>query len=155
MYRDLSLPNTLDIKRDHMLALADDIVGSNEDFNVCRPRTLKHSWYKAVSHHYTDMTIIHLKLHEVRIKELKLKLEQTIDHAVLLNQYLVPLQAMLDLVLDDSSSYESNLTNARNHRCEGAIKHQKRPWSTTVFRPCNKLCYLTDSARKKVLDIEA
>ena len=61
------------------------------------------------------MTIIHLKLHEVRIKELKLKLEQTIDHAVLLNQYLVPLQAMLDLVLDDSSSYEFNLTNARNH----------------------------------------
>ena len=59
MYRDLSLPKLplLDIKRDHMLAQADDLKGStNEDFNVCRPSTLRHSWYKAVGHHYTDST---------------------------------------------------------------------------------------------------
>jgi hypothetical protein len=155
MYRDLSLPKLLDIKHDHMLAQADDLRGKNEDFNVCRPSTLRHSWYKAVAHHYSDLTTVHLKLHEVRIKELKLNIEQHIDHALMLGEYLVPLQAMLDLVLDDKSSYEFNMTNARNHKCEGKIKDQSRPWSTVVFRPCNKLCYLTESARRKVLDIEA
>lgn len=98
---------------------------------------------------------MHLKLHELRIKELKLTIEQDIDHAVFLSGYLVPLQAMLDLVLDDESSFDFNLTNARDHKCEGKIKNQARPWSTVVFRPCNKLCYLTESARRKVLDIEA
>ena len=62
---------------------------------------------------------------------------------------------MLDLVLDDHTSFDFNLKNARNHRCEGEIKKQLRLWSTVVFRSCNKLCYLTESARKKVLDIEA
>ena len=75
MYRDLSLPKLLDIKHDHMLAQADDLRGKDEDFNVCRPTTLRHSWYKAVAHHYTDLTTVHLKLHEVRIKELKLNIE--------------------------------------------------------------------------------
>jgi hypothetical protein len=98
---------------------------------------------------------VHLKLHELRIKELKLNIEQHIDHALLLSQYLVPLSAMLDLVLDDHTSFDFNMTNARNHRCEGQIKKQPRLWSTVVFRPCNKLCYLTESARRKVLDIEA
>jgi hypothetical protein len=77
MYRDLSLPKLplINIKRDHMLAQADDLRGSiNQDFNVCRPSTLRHSWYKAVAHHYTDLTTVHLKLHELRIKELKLNI---------------------------------------------------------------------------------
>ncbi len=98
---------------------------------------------------------MHLKLHELRIKELKLTIDHDIQHALFLSQYLVPLQAMLDFVLDDQGSYDYNLTNARNHKCEGEIKKQPRPWSTVVFRPCNKLCYLTESARRKVLDIEA
>ena len=93
MYRDLSLPKLplldhLDIKRDHMSDLRGSI---NEDFNVSRPSTLRHSWYKAVAHHYSDLTTVHLKLHELRIKELKLNIEQHIDHALLLSQYLVPL----------------------------------------------------------------
>jgi hypothetical protein len=81
MYRDLSLPrlsflDELDIKRDHMLAKANDLRGNiNEDFNVSRPSTLRHSWYKAVAHHYSDLTTVHLKLHELRIKELKLNIE--------------------------------------------------------------------------------
>ena len=77
MYLNLSLPKLphLDIKRDHMLAQADDLKGStNEDFYVCRPSTMRHSWYKAVAHHYTDLTTVHLKLHELRIKELKLNI---------------------------------------------------------------------------------
>ena len=124
MHRDLSLPKLhhLDLKRDHMLAKADDLSGTSEHLNVCRPTTLRHSWYKAVAHHYTDLTTVHLKLHEVRIKELKLTIEQHIDHALLLSDYLVPLQAMLDLVLDDKSSYEFNMSNARNHKCEGKIQ---------------------------------
>ena len=90
MHRDLSLPKN--IERDHILLALDDDVGcSNEDFIVCRPPTLKHSWYKAVAHQYTDLTSVHLKLHEVRIKELKLNIEQNIDHALLLSEYLVPL----------------------------------------------------------------
>ncbi len=59
------------------------------------------------------------------------------------------------MVLDDQSSYDFNMTNVSSHKCEGEIKKQSRPWSTVVFRPCNKLCYLTESARRKVLDIEA
>jgi hypothetical protein len=98
---------------------------------------------------------VHLKLHELRIKELKLNIDHDIKHALFLSQYLVPLQAMLDLVLDDQGSYDFNSTDARDHICEGKIKKQPRPWSTVVFRPCNKLCYLTESARRKVLDIEA
>ena len=116
---------------------------------------MRHSWYKAVAHHYTDATSVHLKLHELRIKELKLTIEHDIEHALLLSQYLVPLQAMLDMVLDDQSSFDFNSTDARDHRCEGEIRKQPRPWSTVVFRPCNKLCYLTESARRRVLDIEA
>ena len=88
----LPLLDQLNIKRDHMLANANDLRGSiNDDLNVCRPSTLRHSWYKAVAHHYYDLTTVHLKLHELRIKELKLNIEQHIDHALLLSQYLVPL----------------------------------------------------------------
>ena len=90
MYRDLSLPK-LDFKRDHMLAKADDLHNSDEDFKVCRPSTLRHSWYKAVAHHYTDLTTVHLKLHELRIKEPKLNIEKDIEHALFLSEYLVPL----------------------------------------------------------------
>ena len=59
MYRDLSLPKLphIDNKRDHMQKKANDLRGTtNEDFNVCRPSTLRHSWYKAVAHQYTDST---------------------------------------------------------------------------------------------------
>jgi hypothetical protein len=82
---------------------------------------LKHSWYKAVAHHFNDLTTVHLKLHELRIKELKLTIEKNIDHAIFLSEYLVPLQAMLDLVLDDESSYDFNMTTAMEHKCEGKI----------------------------------
>ena len=70
---------------------------------------------------------MHLKLHELRIKELKLTIDHDIQHALFLSQYLVPLQAMLDFVLDDQGSYDYNLTNARNHKCEGKIKNQAKP----------------------------
>lgn len=126
MYRDLSLPKTLPVKPTNLYMRVDDRWGTNDDFNTTRPRTLRHSWYKAAGHHFEDQSAVHLKLHELRINELKLLLEQKLDHALMLNKYLVPLQALLDTVLDNESNYEYNLTNARQHRCEGAIKAPTR-----------------------------
>lgn len=154
VFRDLSLPKIFKGPRNSLYLQVQDVPGSKADNNVCRPSTLRHSWYKAVPHHFADTDDVHIKLHELRIKELKLVVEQKVDHALLLNQYQVPLQALLDTVLDDKSNFVLNLTNSRDHICEGKAKKQKRQWETLINRPCNKLCYLTPEARKQVLSIE-
>ena len=101
-----------------------------------------------MSHHYTNKESIVVRTSQIQIKELELKMKQNIDMASLLNEYLVPLQAKLDIVLDDSDSYNFNGSTAREHRCEGMRKKSTRPhFSTAVVRECNKLCYLTSKAR--------
>jgi hypothetical protein len=133
---------------------AEDLPGSLAANRIERPSTLRHSWYKAVAHHFVDANEVHIKLHELRIMELKLRIEQRVDHYLLLQKYLIPLQALLDIVLDDERSFVMNLTNARHHRCEGKVQQPTRQWGTLINRRCNKLCYLTDQARKQVLSIE-
>lgn len=91
MFRDLSLPKTLPRMNSGLYMQAEDLPGSKEDLNACRPTTLRHSWYKAVPHHFDSVDTVHLKLHELRMKELKLLLEQKVDHALMINEYLLPL----------------------------------------------------------------
>ena len=38
------------------------------------PKTLRHSWYKAVDHLYSDEAQVKLRLHEIRLRELRLSL---------------------------------------------------------------------------------
>jgi hypothetical protein len=70
-----------------------------------------------------------------------------------LKEYLVPLQAKLDIVLDSDESFNYMITKSNEHMCEGPII-PTRKWATTVIRECNKLCYLTPEAREVVLTIE-
>ena len=152
MHRDLSLPNG------HYPLLAypklDDRVNSNDEAKLNRPLTLRHSWYKAVAHNYTNEEAVQLKLHQVRLREFQMMMRHKIDHALLLKDYLVPLQAKLDFLLDSSSSFKFDGTNAREHQCEGMFQEPSRLWGTTIVRECNKLCYLTPEAKREMLVIE-
>ena len=38
------------------------------------PKTLRHSWYKAVGHLFSDEAQVKLRLHEIRLRELRLSL---------------------------------------------------------------------------------
>ena len=118
--------------------------------------TLRHSWYKAVSHHLTDPMTINLKLHHVRLKELKLSIQNKVEHALLLSEYLVPLQALLDTVLDNESSYLFNGKNFsyKEHNCQGQVHIQQLNTKSVMHHVCNKLCFLTPQAREEVLNIE-
>ena len=70
MHLDLSLPNG------HLPLFAypklDDPLNTNAEALLNRPLTLRHTWYKAVAHHYTNEEAVQLKLHEVRIRELRM-----------------------------------------------------------------------------------
>ena len=101
-----------------------------------------------MSHHYNNKESIALRMRQIQIKELELKMKQNTDMATLLSEYLVPLQAKLDIVLDDSESYNFNGSTAKEHRWQGMRKKSMRPhFITAVVRECNKLCYLTSKAR--------
>jgi hypothetical protein len=66
MPRDLNLPGT-----SHPFGVGymqkDNKLGTNDENNLNRPTTLRHSWYKAVSHQYNNIEVIHLKLQSLRL----------------------------------------------------------------------------------------
>ena len=53
-----------------------------------------------MSHHYTNKESIAVRMRQIQIKELELKMKQNTDMASLLSEYLIPLQAKLYIVLD-------------------------------------------------------
>jgi hypothetical protein len=55
------------------------------------------------------------------MKELNLIIEHKLEHIVLLHQNLLPLQALLDRVIDEPNNFNINLSDARLHRCEGTF----------------------------------
>ena len=152
MLRDLNLPGTSQpfgvgyMQKDNEL-------GTSDEHNLNRPTTLKHSWYKAVSHQYNNIEVIKKKLHSLRLEEIQLEIKYKVDLANKLKEHLVPLQAKLDILLDSYDSYHYTHLTPKDHICEGPII-QGRSWSTTVVRECNKLCYLKPEAREMVLAIE-
>ena len=48
-------------------------------------------------------------------------IEHKLEHIVLLHQNLLPLQALLDRVIDEPNNFNINLSDARLHRCEGTF----------------------------------
>lgn len=66
------------------------------------------------------------------------------EHAQLVNEYLLPLQALLDATLDDISNYvEVCSSSSPGDRLPGSLPHS-----------CNRLCYLTIDAKSTVLATE-
>ena len=94
---------------------------STDDSKINRRPFLKHSRYKAVKNQYSDNASIQEKLHDIRMKELNLIIEHKLEHIVLLHQNLLPLQALLDRVIDEPNNFNINLSDARLHRCEGTF----------------------------------
>jgi hypothetical protein len=127
MHRCMSLPPSYaQTWQDYLLR--DDRLNSNDHLRVARPPVLRHSWYKAVAHGFTNDEQIHSKLHEVRLRELELIMKHKVDYALLLKEYIVPLQASLDLILDSSGSFDFKNTTARDsdHMCEGPFIRPSR-----------------------------
>jgi hypothetical protein len=118
MPRDLNLPGTSQpfgvgyMQNDNKL-------GSNEEYNLNQPTTLKHSWYKAVSHQFNNAEVIKKKLHSLRLEEIELTIKYKVDLANKLKEHLVPLQAKLDIVLDSYDSYHYTHMTPKEHICEG------------------------------------
>lgn len=93
MYRDLSIQLPLDLthSKQHYMLAEDLNPSSKNDFNICRPTTLKHSWYRATPHHFTDVDNIHIKLHDLRLVERDLLISHKRGHCKMLEEYLLPL----------------------------------------------------------------
>ena len=104
MLRDLNLPGTT-----QPFGVAypqfEYELGTSDEYNLHRPGTLRHSWYKAVSHQYNNIEVIKKKLHILRLEEIELSIKYKIDLAHKLKEHLVPLQAKLDIVLDSKDCY--------------------------------------------------
>ena len=112
---------------------SDNISGTSDEYNLHRPTTLRHSWYKAVPHQYNNAEVIKKKLHSLRLEEIELEIKYKVDLANKLKEHLVPLQAKLDIVLDSYDSYHYTHLTPKEHICEGRIL-PARSWSTTVVR---------------------
>ena len=116
VHRDLSIPQPivlLDLK-DNKAVMAVNITKLDDNrIDQCtpKPKTLRHSWYKAVDHLYNDEAQVKLKLHEIRLRELRLSLIHKRDYFDVLVSYMVPLQALLDFTLDDESNFKVTTSN--------------------------------------------
>jgi hypothetical protein len=84
---------------------------------------------------------------------LRLTLTQKRDYFDVLVSYLVPLQALLDFTLDDESHFNVTQSAPMDHQCKERAYHN-RHFDSYTYRSCNKLCFLTPEAKKKLLDIE-
>jgi len=54
---------------------SDNILGTSDEYNLHRPTTLRHSWYKAVSHQYNNIEVIKKKLCYLRLEEIELSIK--------------------------------------------------------------------------------
>jgi hypothetical protein len=81
-----------------------------EDFkyfsHLMRPRTLRYSYYRAFDHHYTSDTQIDLTLKQLQLHEIDFLMRSKADEVKLLQEYQVPLQARLDLIIDNDENFD-------------------------------------------------
>ena len=84
---------------------------------------------------------------------MRLSLTQKRDYLNVIVSYMVPLQALLDFTLDDESNFNVTQSAPMDHQCKEQAYHDRR-FDSYTYRSCNKLCFLTPEAKKKLLDIE-
>lgn len=74
--------------------------------HLARRPTLRYSFYRAFNHHFTSDIQIDLCLKQLRIQELQLEIDHKVKAMQLLKSFQVPLQARLDLIIDNDDNFQ-------------------------------------------------
>jgi hypothetical protein len=52
---------------------------------------IRHSWYKIIPHNFENKNTVNMKIKQIRLRQLQMLIQQKVNHALLLKEYLVPL----------------------------------------------------------------
>jgi hypothetical protein len=123
---------------------------------LARRPTLRHCFYRALNHHFTSSSQVELALNQTNFKEVEMRLRNTLKEIDLLLDKQVPLQARLDLIIDDEENFDFpsypqlHLMNqedpeddfdtkvlrekygALHHVCQGSIRPQRNHFDGTL-----------------------
>jgi hypothetical protein len=156
-----------------------NMTNSNEFLVLSQRPTLRHSFYRALNHHFTSLVQADLALRQTELDEIEMHYRHKLEEIDLLLRKQVPLQARLDLILDDDSNFlfpsevdldlmqqddpDNELDTARlhkkfgrlNHVCQGSLRPQRNHFDATMQKSCNKLCFLREEPRQQLEQYEA
>ena len=151
-----------------------------KDFHLLSQRpTLRHSFYRSLNHHFTNHIQAEVAARQIEVREIEMRLRHKLEEIHLLLEKQVPLQARIDLVIDNEQNFEypsevdacvmrlgglgddcDSLPfdvqyNHLDHVCQGTILPQRNHFDTTIRKRCNKLCFLKEAPRQQLDHYEA